>query len=219
MEFWIDTATSKTVCQANHLGILSGVTTNPTILSKSKKNPIELINDLLISQDGPVAVQVLSLGEKERINEAMKIKNLSSKTIVKIPVDIEGVPVIARLAKEKVPVLATAIFSLEQALLAFQAGADYLAPYLGRFEERGGNIQKLLEEMMLLKHNYGFKGKIMAAGVRQLEVVSLCAKIGIDAITLPENLFFKLFENHPATTQALDDFSRAWTQAYPNFSL
>lgn len=211
MEIWLDTANVDYVSYVNDLGILQGVTTNPTILSQSKICPQELIGRLLEVQKGTVAIQVLSNDVNEMCKQAKLLSAISDRILVKIPVTQNGLRAIYALNQEGIPTLATAIFELHQALLAFKAGANYLAPYLGRIADTGKNPIEVLSQMHLMKLNYGFDGKLMGAGIRELATAIACVEMGISAITLSENIFKEFVEDYQHTLLALDKFSEDWS--------
>jgi TalC/MipB family fructose-6-phosphate aldolase len=213
MEIWLDTSNVNLVDHANGFGIVHGVTTNPTILSQSKVSPQELISELLEKQKGLVAVQVLSDDIKEMYEQAKILSDISDRILVKIPVTQNGIRVIYALNQEGIPTLATAIFELQQALLAFKAGASYLAPYLGRIGDTGKNPIQVVSQMHSMKLHYGFNGKIMGAGIRELTTAMACIEIGICAITLSEKIFTELVQDYEPTLLALDKFSEDWSKS------
>lgn len=189
MEIRLDTSNKNFVVDASSLGVLQGITTNPTILATSKISPYEVIASLLNAQNGPVAVQVLSNNVEEMCKQAKMLFAISNRILVKIPVTQDGIRAIYALNQEGIPTLATAVFELQQALLAFKAGASYLAPYLGRIADTGKNPIQVISQMHSMKLHYGFEGKIIGAGIRELAVAIACVEIGICAITLTEKIF------------------------------
>jgi transaldolase len=211
MELWLDTSNVNLVTNANGFGILQGVTTNPTILTQSKMCPQDLIYKLLEAQKGLVAIQVLAHNEEEICDQAKVLSAISDRILVKIPVTQNGIRAISALSQEGVLTLATAIFTLQQALLAFKAGASYLAPYLGRIADTGKNPIQVVSKMISLKKNYGFNGKIMGAGIRDLTTTMECIEIGICAITLSEKIFNEFVEDYEPTLLALEKFSKDWS--------
>lgn len=213
MEIWLDTSNVDLVAHGRKLGIIHGVTTNPTILSLSKLPPQELIAELLEAQNGLVAVQVLSDDLKEMIAQAKNLSAFSSRIIVKIPATQDGIRAIHALSQEGVPTLATAIFEPRQALLAFKAGAHYLAAYLGRIADTGKNPMQVMSEIMAMKLNYGFGGKIMGAGIRELKIAMACVEMGLCAVTLSDKIFNELIEDSVPTLNALDKFAHDWSRS------
>ena len=213
MEIWLDTANLDLVARSEGFGLLHGVTTNPTILSQSKISPPQLIKGLLEAQRGLVAVQVLSDDEEEMCEQARTFFALSPKVLVKIPATQNGFRAIYSLSQEGIPTLATAIFEVRQALLAFKAGAVYLAPYLGRIADTGMNPIEVVSQMQTMKERYGFHGKIMGAGIRDLPTALACIEIGIDAITLSDKVFEELIHDSKPTLLALEKFSTDWSKS------
>lgn len=210
MEIWLDTSNVDFVKSVCNLGVLQGVTTNPSIVSLATLCPEDLIDSLLDSQHGLVAVQVLANEAKEMCKQARSLSSISNRIVVKIPVTKEGLRAIYALNQEGIQTLATAIFAPHQALLAFKVGAKYLAPYLGRIADTGSDPIQALEQMRHLKSQYGFNGKIMAAGIRDLATVMACVHMGICAVTLPEKIFQELIEDHQPTLQAVHKFTEDW---------
>jgi TalC/MipB family fructose-6-phosphate aldolase len=213
MEIWLDTSNVNFVAYAHGLGILQGVTTNPTILAVSKVCPQELIGKLLEVQNGVVAIQVLSDDVEEMCKQAKMLSAISNRILVKIPVTQNGIRTIYALNQEGVPTLATAIFELHQALLAFKAGASYLAPYLGRIADTGKNPIQVISQMHAMKLHYGFNGKIMGAGIRELTTAMACIENGICAMTLSEKIFSELVQDYEPTLLALEKFSEDWSKS------
>ncbi len=213
MEIWLDSSNFDLVGKAYELGFLHGVTTNPSIVAASGYSLEDLLERLLDLQDGPIAIQVVADDEKEMIRQAELITAHSPRVIIKIPVNEAGLHTMSKLTAKNIPVMATAIFEPYQALLAFKIGAHYLAPYVGKMDDVGLDPEKVLTSILKMKTNYGFEGKIIAAGVRDIHTVSTCLELGIDAITLKSQLFDDLFADHTATKEALALFTREWERA------
>jgi len=219
MELWLDSADVDFVISANEYGIIEGVTTNPSIISRSKIPPKELLNSLLKASDGFVAIQVLSDGVEEMCKEAEILSAISDKILVKIPVTKNGIQAIYRLSQKGIKILATAIFKPAQAFLAFKAGCDYLAFYLGRIADNGDDPIKIILQTLAMKKAYNFKGKIMGAGIRDKAVLMACLEVGICAVTLSESIFKSFIEDCDSTIVALDKFSRDWSNSpfFPHY--
>lgn len=213
MEIWLDTADLNSVKHANDLGILHGVTTNPTILSNSKICPQDVIESLIELQQGPVAVQVLSDDVDAMCQQAKALFAVSPRILVKIPVTQNGLKAIHTLAQKGIPTLATAVFELQQALFAFKAGASYIAPYLGRIADTGQNPLDVISKMHAMKLHFGFSGKIMGAGIRDLTTTMDCLKIGLDAVTLSDKVFAEFVGDSEHTLKAMEKFSTDWSKS------
>lgn len=217
MQIWLDTIDLETVKDASKTGILSGITTNPSILSKTKNIP-ETLSGLLQLQKGPVAVQVTSKNAEDMIEEGRHIFDFSERMIVKVPVNKEGLIAIHQLCEDKIPVLGTGIFTPTQALLAANLGASYIAPYfchIGTPEEAVETLQAITD---ILKVN-GFKTKVLAASLRSVDHIIACARLGIAAATIKEDLYYKLTETHPACENFSQKFLTDWQQTHGNNSL
>lgn len=210
MELWLDTTDVKSIEHAHDLNLLYGVTTNPSIIASSGLSLEESLTQLLDATVGPVCVQVVAETADHMIAQAKKLFKHSSRLIIKIPASATGYLAIQKLSGAGIPVLATAIFEPYQAYLSLKLGATYIAPYLGRMSDQGKELASTLKSMQTLRKNFGFEGKIMAAGIRNLDQFTLCAELGLDAITLPRKVYEELFTTHAATQKALDDFARDW---------
>lgn len=213
MEIWVDTTDLKTVAKAKRMGILHGVTTNPNIIAASRRSLEDVLASLLNEQSGPVAVQVVAEDAEGMRLQGEALYAYSKRVIVKVPATADGLEAIHALTKQGIPVLATAIFDPQQALLSFQAGAAYLAPYVGRIGDEGYDPFEILTQIKNIQKHYHYRGKILAAGIRSPEWVSACAQMGLCAITLTQKVFELLLEEHPGTRHALNEFAQAWEQA------
>lgn len=212
MEIWLDTSNVDVALYANEFGLFQGVTTNPTLLSLSKICPQELMSKLLAAQQGPVAIQVLSGDADEICRQAKILAAFSSRILVKIPATQSGIKAIYALNQEGISTLATSVFELQQALLAFKAGARYLAPYLGRIADTGKNPFEVVSKMQSMKLHYGFEGKIMGAGIRELTMAMGCIEIGLCAMTLPEKVFMEFVQDNEPTLRSVEKFSQDWSR-------
>lgn len=210
MEIWLDTCDSQTIINANRLGIIYGVTTNPSILASANESHDKILNRLLEVQDGPLAVQVTAMHAKEMIKQALALHSFSDRIIVKIPVIQEGLVAIKALVEEGVSVMATAVFYPNQALLAAIAGADYIAPYLGRMLDEDLDAFEALDVMVKIYQNHQFKTKILAAALRTTDQITACATAGIPAVTLKSTLFSQFVANDKSTLNCLKAFADDW---------
>lgn len=215
MQFWLDTINLEAIADAAKTGILSGVTTNPSILSKAKNVP-ETLAALLEIQQGPVAVQVTAEDAENMILEGREIFGFSDRMIIKIPVNNEGLIAIGQLRKEKIPVLGTAIFHPTQALLAANQGATYVSPYFARIEEIGDERESLSNMATILQKN---DTKILAASMRNLDDLVFCALLGISAVTIKEDLYYQLVASHPLLEKFTQKFLFEWREAHGNVSI
>lgn len=210
MEIWLDTCNSETIATACRLGIIDGITTNPSILASAKENPHQTIHHLLDIQSGPVTVQVTADDADGMVKEAMSWRYLSDRLIIKIPVIQEGLAAIRILVQEGIPTMATAVFQPNQALLAAIAGAEYVAPYVCRMFDEGIDAYVALETIAAIYKRYSFKTKILAAALRTTDQITACASMGLDAVTLKSSLFAEFIADDKATCKALRAFSEDW---------
>ncbi|MCK4935175.1 MAG: hypothetical protein KAR79_06265 [Simkaniaceae bacterium] len=204
MEIWLDTTNYDLIKRAKNMGLLTGVTTNPSILKASKDSPEKTIETIVELQNGPITMQVTEETHEKMIDEAKTFCDLSDQIIIKVPVTKEGLITIAHLNHLGIPVMATVIFTPFQALLAARAGASYLAPYFSQIE----NATTAVKEMVDIIEKYQYKTKILAASIKTLEQIEQCYKIGVHGVTLKEEIFEALTENHPQTIEKVQRFSK-----------
>lgn len=211
MQIWLDSINFDLISKAEKLGILYGVTTNPSLLSKTSE-PLETIHTLLKIQKGPITVQVVAEKAQEMIHQAKQLHKLSPRIIVKIPITSEGLEAIHSLSKDNIKTMATVVFHPNQALLAALAGADYVAPYLSHMQKSDPDALSQLETMLKIFDHYGQKTKVLVASVRSQDQISLCLKMGVDAITLKDMVFMEMIQDHEMTLQKVEGFSKDWSQ-------
>lgn len=211
MEIWLDSADINCIKEARRLGVLHGVTTNPSLIARTT-SPFDP-NRILDVVEYPLAIQVIAQDAKVIIEEAEKLFGYSPHIIVKIPATKEGLIATKALSQKGFPVLATAIFEPRQAFLAFKAGAAYLAPYLGRIADEQMNPFEVLKDIQEIKTHGGFQGKIMAAGIRTLADAVACLKMGLAAMTLSEKIFLEFVEDPQPTLRSVEKFTVDWKNA------
>ena len=216
MEFILDTADLEAVKQLDELLTIDGVTTNPAIITRSGKQPEQVIKEYVeyLRPEQKFFVQVVSTDYEQMLEEARYICGLRPKnTYVKIPVTHNGYKAIKQLKSEGLGVLATAIYSADEAFLAAMNGADYLAPYVNRMCNYGDGIGQVLDLLQMLE-TQGFENtKVIAASFKNTEQVHALIAAGIQAVTVPPEVAFTMI-NHPGTKIAVDEFSVAWQEAY-----
>lgn len=216
MEFILDTADLEAVKQLDELLTIEGVTTNPSIITKSGKTPEQVIKEFVeyLRPEQKFFVQVVSTDYEQMLEEARYICSLRPKnTYVKIPVTHNGYKAIKQLKSEGLGVLATAIYSADEAFLAAMNGADYLAPYVNRMCNYGDGIGQVLDLLQMLE-TQGFENtKVIAASFKNVEQVHTLIAAGIQSVTVPPEVVFTMID-HPGTKIAVDEFSVAWREAY-----
>ncbi|MCS7197493.1 MAG: fructose-6-phosphate aldolase [Candidatus Bipolaricaulota bacterium] len=209
MKFFLDTANVREIAQAQELGVLDGVTTNPTLLAKEGRDPVQVIREICKIVDGPVNAEVISTDCDGMIAEARRWAELDEKIVVKIPMTREGMKAVSRLADEDIPTNVTLIFSPSQALIAAKAGASYVSPFVGRLDDRSENGMDLVSKIIQIFDNYGFETEVIVASIRHPMHVVEAALLGADIATMPYSVFEKLFE-HPLTDVGLAQFLKDW---------
>lgn len=218
MEFILDTADTEAIRYFNEYLTLDGVTTNPTIITRSGRDYMEVLKEIvsILNDDQNLFVQVVSTDYEGILKDAEAIVNLRPENkehmYVKIPVTNAGLKAIKTLHKQGVKVLATAIYHSNQAYLAAKNGADALAPYVNRMENNGAGIENVIEMNKILK-NYGYSARIVAASFKNTRQVETLMANGIAACTIPVDVAKNLM-NNTLTDQAVDEFSLSWKKAY-----
>lgn len=209
MELWLDTTDHEAIEFANERGILHGITTNPLIVSRAKKPLAQVLNELLIFQPCPIAVQVMGNDAAEMVTHAKELFHFSRRFIIKVPATSEGLKAIYQLSQHKIPVMATAIFEPIQAFLAAKAGASYIAPYFSQMDEAVfDRIHACIQKT---------QAKLLAASLKSPEHVEKCLLLGTPAITINETLFHTCLQTPQQTAAALHRFDEAWkTIAFAN---
>jgi transaldolase len=209
MKFFIDTANLNEIEEAHNLGILDGVTTNPSLMAKEG---ISGSNDILTHYskiceivDGDVSAEVISTDFDGIIKEGKVLANLDSKIVVKVPMIKDGIKAIKYFSQHKIRTNCTLVFSVGQALLAAKAGASYVSPFIGRIDDISNDGLNLIQEIKDVYSNYSFKTEILAASIRNTMHIINCAKIGADVITSPLGSILGLL-NHPLTDSGLEKF-------------
>ena len=209
MKFFIDTANLDQIKEAQDLGILDGVTTNPSLMAKEGISGKEAINqhyvDICNISDGDVSAEVLSTTYEEMIKEGEELAALHERIVVKIPMIKDGVKALKYFSDKGIKTNCTLIFSAGQALLAAKAGATYVSPFLGRLDDISTDGLNLIEEIRVIFDNYAFDTQILAASIRSPMHIINCAKIGADVVTSPLPSILNLLK-HPLTDSGLAQF-------------
>lgn len=209
MKFFIDTANLSEIKEANDLGILDGVTTNPSLMAKEgitgKDNIIQHYIDICNIVDGPVSAEVISTNFEGMISEGKELASLHPNIVVKVPMIDEGIKAIKWFSSNGIKTNCTLIFSAGQALLAAKAGANYVSPFLGRLDDISFNGLELIAQIRQIYDNYAFDTEILAASVRHPMHIIHCAEIGSDVATCPLKAI-KALSKHPLTDKGLEQF-------------
>lgn len=209
MKFFIDTASIDEIEEANSWGIVDGVTTNPTLVAREKKDFLSIIKEITKIVDGPISAEVISLDLDGMLKEARDISKIHKNIVVKVPLVKEGLKAIKVLAKEEIRTNATLCFSASQALLAAKAKASYISPFVGRLDDISHFGMDLIKDIKLIYSNYGFKTEIIVASIRHPLHVLEAARIGADIVTMPFSVMENLFK-HPLTDAGIQRFLKDW---------
>lgn len=217
IELYLDTADAAEVKRFNQCLPLKGVTTNPSILAKSKQGLNETLMGMQDALGGTPRfhAQVVSTTVEEMVTEARKLNELPYDMVVKVPATETGLAAIKLMKKEGIQVLATAIYSAQQGFLAALCGADYLAPYVNRIDAMNGNGVEVVADLQLLLDQNQLPAKILAASFKNTQQAMEVMKLGIEAITLPTDVAAQMFA-HPAVKPAVDQFDTDWKEAFGN---
>lgn len=210
MKFFIDTADLDEIKEANDLGVLDGVTTNPSLCAKigvaDFEGHIEKICDLV---EGDVSAEVVSTEYDEIVDEARDLAEIADNVVVKVPLIKDGIKAIKTLSDEGIRTNCTLCFSATQALLAAKAGATYISPFIGRLDDISSDGMKLIADVVTIYDNYGFETEILAASIRHPMHVLESARLGADVATMPLNVIDQLL-HHPKTDSGLERFLDDW---------
>jgi transaldolase len=209
MKFFLDTGSIEEVHRANDLGILDGVTTNPSLLSKEKKPYMDILREITSIVKGPVSAEVTSVDTAGMLREGHEFAQIADNIVVKVPIIKAGVPAIKQFASEGIGVNVTLCFSPTQALIAAKAGAAFISPFIGRLDDVSYAGMQLIEDIVSIYSNYGYKTEVLVASVRHPMHVVEAALIGADVCTMPFSVFDKLL-NHPLTDIGLKNFLADW---------
>jgi transaldolase len=211
MKFFIDTANIEEIKKANELGLLDGVTTNPSLVSKEGREFKELIKEICDIVDGPVNAEVVSTDSEGMVKEAKDLAELAGNIVVKIPMIKEGLKAVKILSGEGIKTNVTLCFSAVQALMAAKAGADYISPFVGRLDDIGHEGMELVEQIVNIYENYGYETEVIVASIRNPIHVLDAAIMGADISTIPFKVMEQLIK-HPLTDIGLEKFLADWNK-------
>lgn len=210
MKFFIDTANLEEIQEANALGVLDGVTTNPSLCAKIGVSDFEgHIKKICDIVEGDVSAEVVSTTYNEMVEESRKIAKIADNVVVKVPLTFDGIKAIKTLSDEGIRTNCTLCFSAPQALIAAKAGASYISPFIGRLDDISADGMQLIHDIVDIYMNYGFATEVLAASIRHPMHVLDCAKAGADVATMPFNVIMGLLK-HPLTDSGLAKFLEDW---------
>jgi transaldolase len=209
MKIFLDTANVESIKKYNDMGLVDGITTNPTLLSKEKGNPAEIMRQIVKIVKGPVSLEVVATAFQEMIEEAHRLKKYGQNVVVKIPMLPEGLKAVKKLKADGIDTNVTLVFSANQAILAAKAGAAYVSPFIGRLDDAGQDGMGLIREIVQIYRNYQFGTNVLVASVRHPLHVVDAGKIGAHVVTLPPDILGKMM-SHPLTDKGLGTFLSDW---------
>ena len=209
MKLFIDTANVEDIKKANDLGVICGVTTNPSLIAKEGRDFKEVVTEITSIVDGPISAEVISLEADKMVEEALELVKIHKNIVIKIPMCAEGLKATKKLTELGIKTNVTLIFSAPQALLAARAGATYVSPFLGRLEDIGQEGLKLIEEIVEIFNKHGLETEIISASVRHPMHVSSVAKAGSHIATIPYSVINQMI-SHPLTTSGIEKFLQDW---------
>ncbi|VVC05722.1 putative transaldolase [uncultured archaeon] len=209
MKIFLDTANVASIKLYNEMGLLDGITTNPSLLAKEGGDPQKTMEEIVRIVKGDVSLEVVSTESSGMVEEGRRLRKYGNNVVVKCPLIPEGLKACRILTTEGIPVNVTLCFSVNQALLAAKAGAKYVSPFIGRLDDNGQNGMYLIKEIHEVFQNYKFGTQILVASVRHPMHVVDAAKIGADVVTLPPDVLGKMLK-HPLTDVGLKNFLADW---------
>ena len=212
MRFFIDTANIEEIKEANELGVICGVTTNPSLIAKEGRDFIEVVKEISTIVDGPISAEVISLDHKGMVEEADKLSKIHKNIVIKLPMTLEGLKATKILSQKGIKTNVTLIFSATQALLDARAGATYVSPFVGRLDDIGQDGLSLIEEIVDIFNVNAIETEIIVASVRNPIHVAQAARMGADIATVPYKVITQMTK-HPLTDKGIENFLKDWEGA------
>jgi transaldolase len=209
MKFFIDTANIEEIKEANSLGLIDGVTTNPSLVAKEGRDFKELVTEICQIVDGPVSAEAVSLDAEGMVKEARALSKIHKNIVVKIPMITEGIKAVRVLSGEGININVTLVFSPLQALMAAKAGATYVSPFVGRLDDVAHDGMELVDQILQIYDNYGFETEVIVASIRNPIHVLEAALMGADIATIPFKVINQIAK-HPLTDVGLEKFLDDW---------
>ncbi len=209
MKFFIDTADVTEIREASNLGLVDGVTTNPSLIAKSGRKFKDVIKEITAIVDGPISAEVISLEAEGMVKEAKELAKIHKNIVIKVPMTPEGLKAVKQLSAKGIKTNVTLIFSPMQALLAAKAGATYVSPFVGRLDDISQDGMGIVEEIRTIFDNYGYTTEIIVASIRNPVHVLNSALIGADIATIPYSVMLQL-SKHPLTDAGIKKFLEDW---------
>ncbi len=215
MKFFVDSADLDQISELNDIGLVDGVTTNPSIIAKSGRDFKTVIKDICKIVSGPVSAEVVSTEYDTMIKEGRELRKIADNVCIKLPLTMDGLKACNTFSKDNIPTNVTLCFSPNQALLAAKCGATFISPFIGRLDDLALNGMELIEDIRTIYDNYGFETEILAASIRNVNHVRDCALVGADVMTAPPDVIRKL-SSHALTDKGLAAFLKDWEKTGQN---
>lgn len=209
MKLFIDTANVDDIRKANEMGVICGVTTNPSLIAKEGRDFEEVVKEITTIVDGPISAEVISLESEKMVSEAVELAKIHSNIVIKVPMTVEGLKAVKVLSSKGIKTNVTLVFSAAQALLAARAGATYVSPFLGRLDDIGNVGMNLIEEIVEIFNIHGIETEIIAASIRNPIHVIEAARLGSHIATVPYNVIVQMTK-HPLTDIGIERFLKDW---------
>ncbi len=209
MKFFIDTANIEEIKRGVEMGMVDGVTTNPSLIAKESKPFEEILKEICQVVNGPISAEVVSLDAEGMLKEAKELVKIDEKIVIKVPMIVEGLKATKMLAAEGIKTNVTLVFSSAQALLAAKAGATYVSPFVGRLDDIGQNGMELISDIMSIYRNYGIQSEVIVASIRNPMHIMDSAMMGADIATIPLKVIEQLAK-HPMTDKGMAQFLADW---------
>lgn len=208
MKLFIDTANINDIRTASKWGCIKGATTNPSLIAKEGRKLTDVIQEIVTLIDGPISAEVQEASTEKMVEEAKELAKLHKNIVVKVPMTMDGIATVSQLSKLNIKTNVTLVFSVPQAIMACEAGATYISPFMGRVDDAGDSGAELIEKIMAMIANYGYETEVIAASIRNLAHVEQAALAGADIATIPFAVLEKMVI-HPLTTAGLQIFRDA----------
>lgn len=209
MKYFLDTANVDEIKQAAQLGIIDGVTTNPSLIAKEGRNFEEVIKEITAIVDGPISAEVIATKADEMVTEARPLAKLHPNIVIKIPMTADGIRATSILSKEGIAVNVTLVFSATQALAAAKAGAAFVSPFIGRIDDMGADGMEVVKEIMTIFKQYDYQSQVIAASIRTRNHIKMAALAQADIATLPYKVLMDSLK-HPLTDLGIEKFLADW---------
>jgi len=209
MKIFLDTASIESIKKFVDMGIVDGITTNPTLISREKGHPEDIMREIVKIVKGPVNLEVVATKSEEMVEEGLRLKKFGENVIVKVPMTADGLKTVRKLADDKIKTNVTLIFSSNQALLAAKAGASYVSPFIGRLDDAGQEGMTVIKEIVQIFGNYSYPAEVLVASVRHPIHVIEAGMLGAHIVTLPPDILGKML-THPLTDKGLSLFLSDW---------